>query len=205
MKFVDLSHSIFNAMSTYPSDPDVTIIREKDIDTDNTLLHSFKMGTHTGTHLDVPAHVIPGGKTLDNFTLSSFTGTAVKVDKNTYNSLDQIESKIDGVIYDSGWYRHFNDPELFYGSCRPLIPEKLIEKAVKLEIEFFGCDLPSVDASGSKEKPVHHALFGSDIIIYESLTNLDQLPLHKLFQFYGFPLAFEKLDGSPVRAVAFVR
>ena len=120
MKFVDLSHSIFNAMSIYPSDPDVTIIREKDINTDNTLLHSFKMGTHTGTHLDVPAHVLPGGKTLDNFTLSSFTGTAVKVDKNTYNSLAQIESKIDGVIYDSGWYRHFNDPELFYGSCRPV-------------------------------------------------------------------------------------
>ena len=45
------------------------IIREKDIDTDGTLLHSFKMGTHTGTHLDVPAHIIPGGKTIDNFIL----------------------------------------------------------------------------------------------------------------------------------------
>ena len=64
MKLIDLSHPISNAMPTYPSDPDISIIREKDIDTDNTLLHSFKMGTHTGTHLDVPAHVIPGGKRL---------------------------------------------------------------------------------------------------------------------------------------------
>ena len=90
MKIVDLSHPMSNAMPTYPSDPDISIIREKDIDTDNSLLHSFKMGTHTGTHLDVPAHVIPGGKTIDNFTLSSFTGSAVKVDKDSYYSLDQV-------------------------------------------------------------------------------------------------------------------
>ena len=204
MKFVDLSHPMSNAMPTYPSDPDISIIREKDIDTDNSLLHSFKMGTHTGTHLDVPAHVIPGGKTIDNFTLSSFTGSAVKVDKDSYYSLDQVVDEIDGVVYDSGWYRHFNDPEVFYGPDRLMIPEKLIEKAVEMKIKFFGCDLPSVDVSGSKEKPVHHALLGSDIIIYESLTNLDQLPLLTPFGFYGFPLPFKELDGSPVRAVGVI-
>lgn len=205
MRFVDLSHPISNAMATYPSDPDVSIICEKDIETDNTLLHSFKMGTHTGTHLDVPAHVLSGGKTVDHFTLSSFTGTSIKVDKTTWRSLKQIEKKIDGIIYDSGWYRHFNDPEIYYGPDRPVIPEELIETTVQMKINFFGCDLPSVDASGYKKKPVHHALLGADIIIYESLTNLDKLPLHKPFQFYGFPLPFEKLDGSPVRAVAFVK
>ena len=204
MKFVDLSHSISNAMSTYPSDPDIVIIREKDIDTDNTLLHSFKMGTHTGTHLDAPAHVIPSGKTVDNIMLSNFTGTAVKVNENSYDSLDQIKSEIAGVIYDSGWYRNFNDPELFYGPNRPLIPQKLIENAVELGLNFFCCDLPSVDASGSKEKPIHNALLGADIIVYESLTNLDQLPLLTPFEFYGFPLPFERLDGSPVRAVGII-
>ena len=204
MKFIDLSHPMSNSMSTYPSDPDISIIREKNIDTDNSLLHSFKLGTHTGTHLDVPAHIILDGKTLNDFPLSTFKGTAVKVDKNTWSSLEQVENEIDGVIYDSNWYRHFNNPKFFYGSDRPQIPEKLIEKSVELKINFFGCDLPSVDASGSKEKPVHHALLGSDIIIYESLTNLDQLPFQKPFQFYGFPLPLDRLDGSPVRAVGII-
>jgi kynurenine formamidase len=204
MKFVDLSHPVSNTIATYPTDPEVSIIREKEIDTDNTLLHSFKMGTHTGTHLDVPAHVIPGGKTVDSFPLSSFTGTAVKVNKTNLNSMDQIEDEIDGVIYETGWYRHFNDAKVFYGSDRPQIPEKLIEKILELKIFFFGCDLPSVDASGSKEKPVHNALLELDIIIYESLTNLDQLPLLKPFEYFGFPLPFEKLDGSPVRAVGII-
>ena len=204
MKFIDLSHPLSNAMPTYPSDPDISIICEKEIDTDNSLVHSFKMGTHTGTHLDVPAHVIPEGKTLDNFLLSSFTGSAVKIDEYSYNCLDQIEGEISGVIYDSGWYRNFNESKIFYGSDRPVISETLIEKVVEMKTKFFGCDLPSVDVSGSKKKPVHHALLGSNIIIYESLTNLDQLPLLKPFQFYGFPLRFDKLDGSPVRAVAYV-
>jgi len=205
MKFVDLSHPISNKMSTYPSDPDVSIIRRKEIDTDGSMLHSIKMVTHTGSHLDVPAHVIPRGKTVDNITLSSFTGTAVKVDENSYNSLDQMEGKIAGVVYDTGWYKQFIDPEVFYGPDRPQIPEELAEEAVELRLKFFGCDLPSVDASGSKEKPIHNALLGADIIVYESLTNLEQLPLLEPFDFFGFPLPLVGLDGSPVRAVGIIK
>ena len=69
MKYIDLSHSLSSNTATYPSDPDLDIIKEKEIINDNSLLHSFKMGTHTGTHLDVPAHIIPGGKTLNMFSL----------------------------------------------------------------------------------------------------------------------------------------
>jgi len=202
MKLIDLSHPLNNLTSTYPSDPDISIIREKNIDTDNTLLHSFKMGTHSGTHLDAPAHIINDGKTIDKFLLSHFSGTTIKVDKNTYNYLDYIDFAISGVIYDTGWYKKFNNSEIFYGSDRPEIPIELIKKLKKNKINFFGCDLPSVDCSGSKEKIIHNALLGENIIIYETLANLDRLPSKKPFEFYGFPLPIENLDGSPVRAVA---
>ena len=85
-----------------------------------------------------------------------------------------------------------------------MISETLIEKVVEMKTKFFGCDLPSVDVSGSQEKTVHHALLGSDIIIYESLNNLHQLPLLTPFEFYGFPLPFNGLDGSPVRVVGII-
>ena len=202
MRFIDLSHPISENTPTYPTDPDVQFIREKEIEKDNTLLHSFKMGTHTGTHLDVPAHVILGQKTVENYKLTSFTGNAIKINDATMNRLKDVDNNIDGIIYDSGWYRHYNDPETFFGRERPVIPAEIIEGASKREIYFFGCDLPSVDHSGSKNKPIHNALLGNNIIIYESLTNLDQLPLLYPFTFYGFPLPFIGLDGSPVRAVA---
>ena len=73
-----------------------------------------------------------------------------------------------------------------------------------LKINFFGCDLPSVDSKGSTDKLVHRSFLENDIIIYESLTNLDKLPSLKPFEFYGFPLPFDKLDGSPVRAVGVI-
>ena len=49
-------------MTTYPSDPKVAIVREKEIDSDRTLLNRFTMGIHTETHLDARAHIISGGK-----------------------------------------------------------------------------------------------------------------------------------------------
>ena len=204
MKFVDLSHPISNKMSTYPTDPEVSIVREKEIESDFTLLHSVTMGTHTGTHLDAPAHIISGGKTLEDFPLSSFTGKTVKVDLNSISELDKVDEKIDGIIFESIWYRKYKEPEIYFGSDRPEIPKYLVKKAIEMGIKYFGCDLPSVDVSGSKDKPIHNALLGANIIVYESLTNLNYLPLLTTFEFYGFPLPFIGLDGSPVRAIGVI-
>ena len=204
MRFVDLSHPISKKMTTYPTDPNVSIVREKEIHLDRTLLHRFSMGTHTGTHLDAPAHIISGGKTLDDFPLSSFTGSTVKVDLNSISKLDNVDEKVDGIIFDSNWYRRYNEPELYFGLDRPEIPKYLVKKSIEMGIKYFGCDLPSVDVSGSRDKPIHNALLGADIIIYESLTNLNQIPVLLPFEFYGFPLPFIELDGSPVRAVAII-
>ncbi len=204
MKFIDLSHPISNDTKTYPTDPKISIVKEKGINRNNSLLHSFKMGTHTGTHLDVPAHILPNGKTLDNYSLKYFSGLTVKVDKDSIDSLSKIKKNIDGLIYETGWFNNFNNPDIFYGKDRPTIPLKLIKKVIAMNINFFGCDLPSVDKSESVDKKVHHNLLYSDIIIYESLTNLNQLPLLKPFHFYGFPLPFIGLDGSPIRAVGII-
>ena len=208
MKFVDLSHPISNEMPTYPSDPNISIVQEKEIHSDRALLHRFTMGTHTGTHVDAPAHIINGGKTLDDFPLSFFTGQTVKVDIHSLSSLDKTDKtdeKIDGIIFDTGWYRHFNEPNKYFGSDRPGIPESLVKIAIEKGVKYFGCDLPSVDASGSKDKPIHNELLRADIIVYESLTKLNQLPLLTPFEFYGFPLPFVGLDGSPVRAVGVIQ
>lgn len=202
MKIIDLSHPISNDMSTYPTDPDVSIVREKNIKENNSLLHSFKMGTHTGTHLDTPAHIIRDGKTINDFPLEKFTGLAIKIDKGLEDKLDNYSGNVDGIIYNTGWFKYFDNPKKYYSSSRPIIPDIIVEFAVSNELKFFGCDLPSVDKSGSKQKEVHNALLKSDIILYESLANLEQLPNYTPFNFFGFPLPFSNLEGSPVRAAA---
>ena len=74
MNLVDLSHPLSNKTPTYPTDPDISIVRLKEIQKHNSVLHYVKMGTHTGTHLDAPSHIIPDGKTLNNVSLNRFTG-----------------------------------------------------------------------------------------------------------------------------------
>ena len=160
------------------------------------------MGTHTGTHLDTPSHIINGGKTLNDFPLSSFKGKAIKIDKNYLKNFDLSDA--DGIIYETGWYKYYNNSKKYFGDNRPEIPTDLIKYSVDSNIKFFGCDLPSVDITGSETKPIHHALLNKNIIIYESLANLNEVPINELFEFIGFPLSLYELEGSPVRAVALI-
>jgi len=118
--------------------------------------------------------------------------------------LDKIDEKVDNIIFESSWYKRFKEPEIYFGSDMPEIPKHLLKKTIEMGVKYFGCDLPSVDISGSKDKPIHNALLGANIIVYESLTNLNQLPLLTPFEFYGFPLPFVGLDGSPVRAIGVI-
>ena len=202
MKFIDLSHPIKHSTKTYPSDPDIEIKNEKSIKNDNSLVHSFKLGTHTGTHLDAPSHIYKDGKNIDDFDLSSFNGKALVIRKDEKEFLDKISQPIEGLIYDTNWYKEYNDPKIFFGKSRPIIPDKIVKFVVDNNLKFFGCDLPSVDESGTKSKPIHNALLGNDIIIYESLNNLSKLPGGLIFNFFGAPLPFSGFDGSPVRAFA---
>ena len=151
MKILDLTHQIFNSIPTYPSDPEVEIVEEKNICAHNTLLHSIKMGTHTGTHLDVEAHVRKNGKVLNDYPLSSFMGTTIKVDRSTYKSLSKINKNISGVIFETGWHKFYNNSEKYFSKDRPLIPSDIFNYIKETKIKFFGCDLPSIDKSGDKK------------------------------------------------------
>ena len=67
MSLVDLSHKLHLEMPTYPTDPKVEIRKEKNIKNNRSNLHVVSFGTHTGTHMDAPYHVIENGKSIDNF------------------------------------------------------------------------------------------------------------------------------------------
>lgn len=204
MKVVDLSHSLYQGMPNYPTDPPILIKKRKDLDLDRSVLHEISFGTHCGTHLDVPMHTLKNGKGLMDYGLDAFFGKAIKVNNTKINFPFIKENSIGVLIYETGWYKNYNDPEIYFGGNRPSIPINMLKGCVESGISIFGCDLPSVDKSGCKEKNNHKILLENDIIIYESLNNLSKINIYEPFRFYGFPLAFNNLDGCPVRAVGIV-
>ncbi len=59
----------------YPDDPPVSIRPWAFIDRDGYYLNVLKLGEHSGgTHVDAPAHFVPGGKTVDEMPLEKFIG-----------------------------------------------------------------------------------------------------------------------------------
>jgi signal transduction histidine kinase len=201
-RFIDLSHPITRHMPCYPGDPGIALKQARNIREHGCDVLEISMGSHTGAHIDAPSHMIEGGKTLGDFDLSSFCGTAVKVgpDQDMEGFFDAFD--LNGIILETGWGAHFSRPDIYYGPGRPAIPDSFVKAIGRSKIKFFGCDLPSVDPSGARDKTVHRALLSRDILIYENLANMEKLPEKTPFLFYGFPLNIPAADGCPVRAAA---
>jgi len=200
MKLIDLSLLITSDMPVYPGDPTVKIENGGNLTKDGYEDHYVSFGTHAGTHIDAPAHMIEDGKGLDQFPLEKFTGRGVLIDVSDQDfSLQALQAadiqKGDIVFFHTGMSDKFYEKEYF--EKYPSLPESIAQYLVSKEINIVGIDTCSVD---HEEFTAHKALLKSDILIIENLTNSDKLR-DKQFTVYAFPLALQ-LDGSPVRVVA---
>src|SRR5579862_4026413 len=118
MKLIDLSVPITESMPIYPGDPKIVIKVAGNIQTDGFEDHYLSMGTHAGTHIDIPQHMIENGKGLDEFPLETFTGRGIciKIENKQFN-LEKIRStniqQDDIVFFYTGMSHVFTKPEYF--------------------------------------------------------------------------------------------
>lgn len=202
---IDLSHPLYQGMPHYPTDPEIRLETVKNIEKNRSKVTEISLGSHTATHVDAPSHIFENGKGLESIDLSHFFGLAVKLNLNNQKEYDLEGIKYDGIILETDWGQYFDEPKRYFSNDRPSIPLSLVEHFIEKNIKFFGCDLPSVDKSGTKEKIIHQKLLSNDVVIYENLANLEKLPNGLPFMFIGFPLNIQDIDGSPVRAVAVLK
>ena len=169
------------------------------------------MFSHTGTHMDAPAHIISGARRLDEFPIEKFAGKACVVDVSA-NDAGKIDLELlrvraevilesDFVILRSGWSLLWDSEEYFRNF--PALSPEAAQWLVDADIKGVGIDMISVDEVDSTDFAIHNILLGAELVIIENLTNLGALP-DSAFSFYCFPLRIEHADGSPVRAVAVV-
>ena len=206
-KIYDLSQSIYNKMTKYALDPDVSISPFRTFKRDGFNLLEIKSGLHIGTHVDAPKHQLDTGKGIDDIPLKSCMGYArvfniLKKGKDTpivLNDIDisGIEKDLIVLLY-TGWDR-FRGTVIYYENP-PYISEELANILVSRDIKAIGVDMPSID-SFTKNGPISHRIFlKRNIPVIEGLINLDRLIARRFF-FMGLPLNIRKGDGSPIRAV----
>lgn len=207
MKLVDLSHPLEHGQQTFPSDPKLSIIPHGNTKTLKYNITQIVMGSHQGTHLDAMYHFLDDGKTLDQMPLDWFYGpvhvlripkaAGEEITADDFRPFEHLLTPEAKIIYETGWHRQFGQ-DIFFESFPSLTQEAATYLADR-GIRLLGMDTPT---PGNDWYEVHHILLGKEIVIVESLTNLDQVPDE--FTFMGFPLNLKGRDGSPIRAVGLI-
>lgn len=214
MPFRDLNHPIETGMPVYPGDPTVSVERTASLADDGYQVSSVRFGSHAGTHVDAPSHLIEDGRPIDDVPVDRFVFDAHVVDVTDLASRspigldalpDAVDEAVDLILFHTGWDRHWGDDRyLDHPHLLPAVAAKCVERGWSV-----GIDAPSPDPSrggtdvGSAERseghPAHRLLLSNDLVIVENLTRLGGL---KRCTVYAFPLPIVGGDGSPVRAVA---
>ena len=210
---IDLTHLIAPGMPVFPGDDPPILERAASVEADGFTTRSIRLNSHTGTHVDAPAHIIAGAPTLDAFPVSQFAGRATLIDVRGLAGrrigVDVVKAhaarvhEAEFVLFRSGWQQRWGDPSYF--EDYPVLSDEAAGWLAGAGLKGVGVDMISVDSLDSTSLPIHHILLGAGVLIIENLTHLDQLPTGSSFDFACYPLHLQNADGAPVRAVARVR
>lgn len=198
---IDISHSIDAGLAVWPGDPPVLVEPVSRVEAgDVASVSRLVLGTHTGTHVDPPAHFLPGGTTVDELPLDVLVGPAVVADVTSGGPVDAARLEalrlpagtVRLLLKTAGPERPANGPTT--GALTPDGADWLVARGMQL----VGADTLSIEPP-TDDYPVHRRLLGAGVIIVEGL---DLTPAAAgRYQLVCLPLRITGGDGAPARAV----
>ena len=196
-------------MPVYPGDPEPRLQPAEGIPAP-WRVSELRLGTHTGTHIDAPAHFFPNGKTIDDYPPARFVLPGIvtlRLDL-AEDELIHVERLADdlsvlpkggAVLIQTGWDKFWGTERYFR---HPFLTSEIAKSLAIADVGLVGIDAPNVDSTVQGTSHAHEILLGNDVLIVENLTGLPQLKPQVLYQCSFLPLRLSGLDGSPIRAIA---
>ena len=122
---IDLTHTITPDTFVYPGTPAPAFSPTRTIAHDGARETLLQVGSHTGTHMDAPAHLYPTGKTLDVLPITQFSGTAVVIHCSELQAGERIAmhhlrkqweaaERAEFILFHTGWSRYWGQAA-YYG------------------------------------------------------------------------------------------
>lgn len=209
MEVIDLTHIMNGDMPVFPGTEKPVFFQANTLEKDGFAETKFFMYSHTGTHIDAPAHMVAGTNSLDKLGAEHFIGKAVIIDCSSLGKLE-IEAEdlagyeerlreVDFIIIKTNWSSYWGSARYF--DRFPFLTAEAAKWLTGFNLKGIGVDAISIDDMETKNFPVHNILFSNNMIVIENLTNLDSVK-EEIFMLSCLPLKYEMADGSPVRAVA---
>ena len=206
MKIHDISLPVSESLIVWPGDPAIHITQPSHLDRgDPYTVSRLDLGAHTGTHVDAPAHFVPGGAGVDRLDLDLLVGPAlvVHVPEATVLTPEVLE----GLSIPPGTGRllfRTRNSDLWaageegfredYVAFNDAGARWLIARGVRL----VGIDYLSI-STYTDLIPPHQNLLGAGVIIVEGLDLSGIEP--GLYRLVCLPLKLVDGDGAPARAI----
>ncbi len=211
-KTTDLTHHLRKGMPIYPGDPSPSFENYSTLQKDGVNLTKIIMGSHTGTHLDAPRHLIQDGIGIDRIPPDKLIGEAYVADLSkkpigsgiTSKDLKpELEEKIvrdDIVVIYTGCSGHWGESSINrdYTYLTGDAADYLVSKSVRA----VGIDFLSVEKFKAPEPVAHKILLANGIFIIESLSSALKQFVGKRILMICMPIKLQDGDGAPSRVVA---
>ena len=206
-----LYHPIHPGMTLFPGTPEPSLSPLAAVEEDGFAETGISLTSHTGTHLDAPAHLFPGGNTLDQLDRARFAGEGWVIDCTglppgsavTWDwaapRLNQAP-QVPFLLFYTGWDRFWGTDayKTGYPTLDPALCRRLAQRCT-----LVGVDTLSPDPVNSSRLPAHRALLEGDVLLLENLTGLSAL-VGRRFWLAVPPLLFPRGDGAPAFPAAFL-
>lgn len=195
---IDISRPIHPAMGIYPGNPDVVFASYQKASADKSALTAITLGSHTGAHIDAPAHIHEGADGADSYSLDILVGPAEVVDVSAgevITAADLPETSQERVLIKT--VNSQKDIDTFDPSFVAL-DESAAAELVRRGVKLVGIDAPSIKKKGVKDR-THAILLDAGVVIVEGLWLADVAAGQ--YELMCLPLPVVGLDGAPVRAI----
>lgn len=200
---IDITRTIGLDTPAYPGDTGPRLLRTDSLEAGGICnVSRLELSSHAGTHLDAPAHFIPGGATIEELPIERFHLPAVVVDTGAAGLIRSEHLTGAGIgTGDAVLFKTANGqlPRDAYTNDFVCLSAETAQTLVDQGVTLVGIDYLSVERDGDPAAPVHKILLGAGLIILED-ADLREVASGR-YILTCFPLKLHGTEASPCRAV----
>lgn len=216
----DLTWEFSEDFALFPGAPPNSRRVAKNYTPDGFYAQQWTMYEHSGTHIDAPAHFIPGGRFTPQLTLDELVGPVAVIDisRRAASDPDAVVTLADlrrwerrhgrlpegaVVCMYSGWESRAGDPARYLNDLHfPGFSGEAANWAIDhRDARGIGVDTLSLDPGVSADFAAHFATLGADRFGIENLRNLAALPPSGATLYVGV-IPWREGSGGPARVFA---
>ena len=202
MKIYDISMPISHDMAVYKNKaskrPKLTV--DVDFDTGTVYESRLEFNLHTGTHLEMPLHIIPGGATIGQLQLDRVVTACRVLDllavEEKISAQDLAGKNIKGgefiLLKTQNSHQDILQGDFVY------LSQSGAEFLKAHDVAGVGIDSLGIER-GQPGHETHQALLGAGIIILEGLR-LQDVPAGE-YQLLALPINITGAEAAPVMAI----